>query len=135
MGNGDNFWCTKKHLLWLYKYALVLILIFSKVKWWGAGLYGYSLYIRQVAFSRVIHLFQIYLRLTSFRLCQCFSNGEIVDLYLKSAIEGVIIKWATQINDIITEESGQAFANGQNPTPSAGEKKSPRLHARNSYYF
>ncbi|KAG8321110.1 hypothetical protein J6590_052486 [Homalodisca vitripennis] len=47
------------------------------------------------------------------------SNGEIVDLYLKSAIEGVIIKWATQINDILTEESGQAFANGQNPTPSA----------------
>ncbi|XP_054276549.1 dynein beta chain, ciliary [Macrosteles quadrilineatus] len=47
------------------------------------------------------------------------SNGEIVDLYLKSAIEGVIIKWATQINDILTEESGQAFANGQNPTPIA----------------
>lgn len=49
-----------------------------------------------------------------------FSNGEVVDLYLKSAIEGVIIKWATQINDILTEDSGQAFANGQNPTPSAG---------------
>lgn len=48
------------------------------------------------------------------------SGGEVVDLYLKSAIEGVIIKWATQINDILTEDSTQAFANGQNPTPTAG---------------
>ncbi|KAK7863235.1 hypothetical protein R5R35_001448 [Gryllus longicercus] len=45
------------------------------------------------------------------------SKGEIVDLYLKSAIEGVIIKWATQINDVITEDSAQAFANGNNPVP------------------
>ncbi|GLH12100.1 putative Dynein beta chain: CLUMA_CG011410, isoform A, partial [Gryllus bimaculatus] len=42
---------------------------------------------------------------------------RIVDLYLKSAIEGVIIKWATQINDVITEDSAQAFANGNNPVP------------------
>jgi dynein heavy chain len=39
---------------------------------------------------------------------------------LKSAIEGVVIKWATQINDVLTEESSQAFAGGQNPTPNAG---------------
>ncbi|XP_075210990.1 dynein heavy chain at 93AB [Lycorma delicatula] len=47
------------------------------------------------------------------------SGGEVVDLYLKSAIEGVIIKWATQINDILNEDSSQAFANGQNPVPTA----------------
>ncbi|XP_021937393.1 dynein beta chain, ciliary isoform X2 [Zootermopsis nevadensis] len=47
------------------------------------------------------------------------SGGEVVDLYLKSAIEGVVIKWATQINDVLTEESSQAFAGGQNPTPNA----------------
>lgn len=45
----------------------------------------------------------------------------MVDLYLKSAIEGVVIKWATQINDVLTEESSQAFAGGQNPTPNAGK--------------
>ncbi|KAJ9585775.1 hypothetical protein L9F63_002412, partial [Diploptera punctata] len=38
---------------------------------------------------------------------------------IESAIEGVVIKWATQINDVLTEESSQAFAGGQNPTPSA----------------
>lgn len=49
------------------------------------------------------------------------SGGEVVDLYLKSAIEGVVIKWATQINDILNEDSAQAFGNGQNPVPSAGK--------------
>jgi hypothetical protein len=39
---------------------------------------------------------------------------------LKSAIEGVVIKWATQINDVLTEESSQAFTGGQHPTPNAG---------------
>jgi hypothetical protein len=39
---------------------------------------------------------------------------------LKSAIEGVVIKWATQINDVLTQESIQAFDGGQNPTPNAG---------------
>lgn len=47
------------------------------------------------------------------------SGGEDVDLYLKSAIEGVVIKWATQINDVITKDSAQAFSGGQNPDPSA----------------
>ncbi|KAI8438868.1 hypothetical protein MSG28_011209 [Choristoneura fumiferana] len=45
-------------------------------------------------------------------------RGEEVDLYLKSAIEGVIIKWAQQINDVMMDDSGQAFDNGQNPVPS-----------------
>ncbi|GFG28503.1 hypothetical protein Cfor_03628 [Coptotermes formosanus] len=47
------------------------------------------------------------------------SGGEVVDLYLKSAIEGVVIKWATQINDVLIQESSQAFDGGQNPTPNA----------------
>ncbi|KAL9897380.1 dynein heavy chain at 93AB [Glossina fuscipes fuscipes] len=42
-----------------------------------------------------------------------------IDLYLKSAIEGVVIKWAAQVEEVIKESSAQAFANGQNPTPYA----------------
>jgi dynein heavy chain len=42
-------------------------------------------------------------------------------MYLKSAIEGVVIKWATQINDVLTQESSQAFDGGQNPTPNVGK--------------
>nr|CAD7455112.1 unnamed protein product [Timema tahoe] len=49
------------------------------------------------------------------------SGGEVVDLYLKSAIEGVVIKWSKQINDVLAEDSSQAFAGGQNPVPTAGE--------------
>ncbi|KAK0086060.1 hypothetical protein PV325_003945 [Microctonus aethiopoides] len=41
-----------------------------------------------------------------------------VDLYLKSAIEGVVIKWAYLVNDVVTQESIAAFENGQNPTPT-----------------
>ncbi|XP_014225178.1 dynein beta chain, ciliary [Trichogramma pretiosum] len=42
---------------------------------------------------------------------------EAADLYLKSAIEGVVIKWAYLVNDVVTHESSAAFENGQNPTP------------------
>ena len=42
------------------------------------------------------------------------------DLNLKAAIEGVVIKWAEQINEVISQDSNRAFANGQNPTPTAG---------------
>ncbi|XP_041975803.1 dynein beta chain, ciliary [Aricia agestis] len=45
-------------------------------------------------------------------------RGEGVDLYLKSAVEGVVIKWAQQINDVVMEDSAQAFNNGNNPLPS-----------------
>ncbi|XP_059610636.1 dynein beta chain, ciliary isoform X2 [Phlebotomus argentipes] len=41
-----------------------------------------------------------------------------VDLYLKSAIEGVVIKWATQINDVMIENPNNAFNGGANPSPS-----------------
>ncbi|KAJ8682462.1 hypothetical protein QAD02_018254 [Eretmocerus hayati] len=43
---------------------------------------------------------------------------QAVDLYLKSAIEGVVIKWAYLVNDVVTHESSTAFDNGQNPTPN-----------------
>ena len=43
---------------------------------------------------------------------------QAADLYLKSAIEGVIIKWAYLVNDVITHESSAAFDNRQNPTPN-----------------
>ncbi|CAG9135931.1 unnamed protein product [Plutella xylostella] len=45
-------------------------------------------------------------------------RGEEVDLYLKSAIEGVVIKWAQQINDVMMDDSAEAFENGQNPLPT-----------------
>lgn len=43
-----------------------------------------------------------------------------IDLYLKGAIEGVVIKWATQINDVMIESPSNAFKNGQNPVPTIG---------------
>ncbi len=45
-----------------------------------------------------------------------------IDLYLKGAIEGVVIKWATQINDVMIESPSNAFKNGQNPVPAIGNK-------------
>jgi dynein heavy chain len=50
------------------------------------------------------------------------SDGEICDLYLKSAIEGVVIKWATQINDVLLNDSSEKAGLGQNPVPSVGKK-------------
>lgn len=49
------------------------------------------------------------------------TNHCEIDLYLKSAIEGVVIKWATQIHDVIKECPSNAFLNGQNPTPHVGK--------------
>lgn len=48
------------------------------------------------------------------------SNGEICDLYLKSAIEGVVIKWSSQINDVLVNDSSEKGTYGQNPVPSVG---------------
>lgn len=45
-------------------------------------------------------------------------GAQAVDLYLKSAIEGVVIKWAYLVNDVVTHESSAAFDNKQNPTPN-----------------
>lgn len=46
-----------------------------------------------------------------------------IDLYLKGAIEGVVIKWATQINDVMIDTPTNAFNGGQNPLPAIGKRK------------
>ncbi|KAG5897820.1 hypothetical protein JTB14_011820 [Gonioctena quinquepunctata] len=46
------------------------------------------------------------------------SNGEVCDLYLKSAIEGVVIKWSTQINDVLSNDSSENSSSNVNPVPS-----------------
>lgn len=48
------------------------------------------------------------------------SNGEICDLYLKSAIEAIIIKWSTQINDVLVNDCSEKNENIVNPVPSDG---------------
>lgn len=49
-----------------------------------------------------------------------FSDGKVVDLHFKSAVEGVIIKWATQITEVLSSDSESAFKNNQHLTPWAG---------------
>lgn len=44
-----------------------------------------------------------------------------IDLYLKGAIEGVVIKWVIQVNDVYTETASNAFNGGQTPLPNVGE--------------
>lgn len=45
------------------------------------------------------------------------TEGKEVDLQLKSAIEGAVIKWASTVGDILKQTSTIAFANGAHPTP------------------
>nr|XP_049704637.1 dynein beta chain, ciliary-like [Helicoverpa armigera] len=47
------------------------------------------------------------------------SDGEDVDLYLKTNIEGAIIKWAQQVHDLLAEDSYIAFKRTKFPLPSA----------------
>lgn len=61
------------------------------------------------------------------------SDGEICDLYLKSAIEGVIIKWATQINGVLLSDSSEATG-GINPIPAV-ELQFWTLRLRNLQYI
>lgn len=44
----------------------------------------------------------------------------VIDLYLKGAIEGVVIKWVIQVNDVYSEQPSNAFNGGQNPLPQTG---------------
>jgi dynein heavy chain len=48
------------------------------------------------------------------------SGGQTVDMFLKSTIEGVVIKWATQIDEVLKEDSSCAFVRETNPTPRFG---------------
>ncbi|KAJ8713922.1 hypothetical protein PYW08_007542 [Mythimna loreyi] len=47
------------------------------------------------------------------------SDGEDVDLYLKTNIEGAIIKWAQQVHDLLAEDSYIAFKRTKFPLPAA----------------
>lgn len=46
-----------------------------------------------------------------------FSNGEQLDLELKSAIEESIIKWSSIINDVMKEKSCLGMGDGEHPVP------------------
>lgn len=48
------------------------------------------------------------------------SDGKIVDLHFKSAVEGVIIKWATQITEVLSADSTAALKSNHHLTPWAG---------------
>lgn len=48
------------------------------------------------------------------------SKGEVCDLYLKSAIEGVVIKWATQISEVLMVDCSETNG-GINPIPTVGK--------------
>lgn len=41
----------------------------------------------------------------------------MVNLQLKTAIEGAVIKWAHQINDVLMETSEVFFKDNNNPVP------------------
>ncbi|XP_041969099.1 dynein beta chain, ciliary-like [Aricia agestis] len=45
------------------------------------------------------------------------SNNEDVDLFLKTNIEGAIIKWAQQVYDLLQEDSYMAFKRNKFPLP------------------
>lgn len=53
------------------------------------------------------------------------SNGETVDVHLKSSIEGVVIKWASQISTVLSEDPSTAFSADANPEPKEGELSGP----------
>ncbi|XP_061501815.1 dynein beta chain, ciliary isoform X1 [Anopheles gambiae] len=44
-------------------------------------------------------------------------NIDACSLKMKNSLEGIIIKWACQINDVLKEDSSQAFKDGRHPTP------------------
>lgn len=54
------------------------------------------------------------------------TNGEVCDLYLKSAIEGIIVKWSAQINDVLANDSSEKNPANVNPVPSVGKYLSSR---------
>ncbi|KAK6632535.1 hypothetical protein RUM43_013303 [Polyplax serrata] len=47
------------------------------------------------------------------------SQGKMVNLQLKTAIEGAVIKWAHQINDVLVETTEVFFKDNNHPVPSA----------------
>ncbi|XP_075225794.1 dynein beta chain, ciliary-like [Lycorma delicatula] len=55
------------------------------------------------------------------------SRGEDCDLQLKSAIEGAVIKWAKQVNEVIRQQSSQVFEAGGHPIPVAGVREAREI--------
>lgn len=51
------------------------------------------------------------------------SDGEMCDLYFKSAVEGVMIKWAAQINEVLVKDSSEKAGCAANPVPTVGKKE------------
>ncbi|VEN40995.1 unnamed protein product, partial [Callosobruchus maculatus] len=62
------------------------------------------------------------------------TNGETCDLYLKSAIEGMVIKWASQINDVLANDSSEKAGGCVNPVPTA-EIEFWKLRLKNLQYI
>jgi hypothetical protein len=65
----------------------------------------------------------------------CDSGGKVVDLYFKSAIEGVVIKWTKQIDEVIKEDSSVALAKETNPTPRFGMYFLLKLSSKYIFYL
>lgn len=53
------------------------------------------------------------------------SNGEFCDLYLKSSIEAMVIKWSTHINDVLLNDNSEKGGTEVNPVPAIGESGKP----------
>lgn len=62
-----------------------------------------------------------------FKIFIFHSGGKIVDLHFKSAVEGVIIKWATQITEVLGADSVTAFKSSQHLTPWDGNNLNFKL--------
>ena len=45
------------------------------------------------------------------------SSGEECDIQLKNAIEGIIIKWAYQVDEVLSKDSSEEITNGKTPGP------------------
>lgn len=55
------------------------------------------------------------------------SDGEMCDLYFKSAVEGVMIKWAAQINEVLVTDSSEKTCSAPNPVPTVGKKRKQKF--------
>ena len=45
------------------------------------------------------------------------SDGKDVDNLMKNNIEGIIIKWAHQVDEVLSQESDQELEEGKHPGP------------------
>ena len=45
------------------------------------------------------------------------SDGKDVNLLMKNNIEGIIIKWAHQVDEVLSQESDQQLEEGKHPGP------------------